>query len=165
MKKIKFPKKLEKWSLIELVKSLNAIIDSINEGNCYDKVVEFFAITAYLQDNSSEIKELIPPVKGFKFLGIKGARLRRSENRNTGGTMFLSQINGAGRNVYFRHYNHTNYGENVTKKNVFFEADCGWVTIKFCESERAQDEDLQKHIREQIVRFVKSFSFDVTWLD
>ena len=144
------------------VQNLKAIVSNISTENCYDKIVEFFTITSHLQDCSNEIKQL--PLKGVKILGIRSGQRKTAE---VGLGKFLQQVHKAGRCPYG--YNRTKSGETVTKDNLFFGNVYGiWTcSVRKFENDCRDDEDVQKHIRNQITGFVKSYrnSFNTDWLN
>jgi len=154
--------KITKDQFVLEVQNLKAIVRSISTENCYDKIVEFFTITSHLQDCSDEIRQF--PLKGFKVLGIRSEQ-RKAAEVELG--KFLRQVHKAGRCTCG--YNRTERGERVTKDNVFFGDVYGiWKSsVRKFENECKDDEDVQKHIRNQITGFVKSYrnSFDTGWLN
>lgn len=152
------------------VMNLNQIINHINKENCYDKVVEFFTITSYLQDHAREIEELLPPIRGFKFCGIKSSYRKECEFKRSkaelGLKVFLNELNKAGRDMYG--HNRTEHGEPVSKNNIYFGDTAGiWTfpVVKF-EEECKNDTYVQENIRNQITNFVRSYkgSFDIDWV-
>lgn len=151
------------------VMNLNQIIDHINEENCYDKVVEFFTITSYLQDHAREIEELLPPVRGFKFCGIKSFYRKECEFKRAkaelGLKVFMQELNKAGRDMHG--HNRTENGEEVSKDNLYFGDVAGIWTFTVAEFERVKNDTyVQENIRNQITNFVRSYkgSFDVDWV-
>lgn len=151
------------------VMNLNQIINHINEENCYDKVVEFFTITSYLQDHASEIEELLPPVRGFKFCGIKSSYRKECEFKRAkaelGLKVFLSELKKAGRDLYG--HNRTKHGEKITKNNLYFGDVAGIFTLTVAKFEECKNDlYVQENIRNQITNFVRSYkgSFDVDWV-
>ena len=154
--------RISKDQFIAEVQNLKAIVDSISTQNCYDKIVEFFTITSHLQDCSDGIRQL--PLKGFKVCG------KRSEQRKLAEIeleKFLAQIHKAGRCSYG--YNRTEPGETVTKDNLYFGDIYGiWTfTVRKFEDECKNVAYVQKHVRNQITGFVKSYkdSFGTNWLN
>lgn len=164
-------KSLSKNELIAEVMNLNATIEFINEGNCYDQVISFFRITSYLQDHSKEILNLLPQIEGHKLCGIKSHRRRLSEIKRAQAKKelkkFLKEINKAGRNL--NGHNRTKPGEKVTKDNVYFGDISGsWLfPISKFENECKKNEFVQNRIRKQITSFVKSYKniFNTEWLN
>ena len=128
----------------------------------YDKVVEFFTITSSLQDRSEEIRNL--PLKGLKVWGRRSEQRREAEIQLE---KFLEQVCRAGRCPYG--YNRTKTGETVTKDNLYFGDVHGiyTFTVRKFENECKNDAYVQKHIRDQITGFVKSYSqsFNTDWLN
>ena len=164
-------KLFSKNQFVAEVKNLNQIINHINEENCYDKVVEFFTITSYLQDHAREIEEFLPTVRGFKFCGIKSSYRKECELKRAkaklGLNVFMRELNKAGR-VKDGH-NRTERGETVSKDNVWFGNVAGiWsFTVAEFENKSKNDAYVQENIRAQITEFVKSYegSFNLDWLD
>lgn len=152
------------------VMNLNQIINHINEENCYDKIVEFFTITSYLQDHAGEIEELLlPPVRGFKFCGFKSSYRKETEFKRAkakvGLNKFLSELRKSGRDLYG--HNRTKHGEAVSKDNIYFGDIAGINTLTVAKFERVKnDAYVQENIRAQITRFVKSYqnSFNLDWV-
>lgn len=162
-------KLFSKNQFVAEVMNLNQIINHINEENCYDKVVEFFTITSYLQDHAREIEELLPPVRGFNFCGIKSLYRKECEfKRNKaelGLKVFMSELNKAGRDMYG--HNRTERGETVSKDNIYFGDVAGIWTFTVAKFENLKnDAYVQENIRAQITGFVKSYegSFNVDWV-
>lgn len=162
--------KLSKNELVAQVKNLNVIIEHINTENCYDEIVKFFTITSVIQDRTQEIKEFLPTVKGIKFCGWRSTQRKKSEARRFEAEKscknFIYEINKAGRSLYG--YNRTKPGEDVTKDNIFFGNIEGIITLSVKELEKQpNDAYVQKHIRNQITEFVKSYknSFNTDWLN
>ena len=154
--------KITKDQFVLEVQNLKAIVRSISTENCYDKIVEFFTITSHLQDCSNEIRQL--PLKGCKVFGIR-SKQRKSAEAGLG--KFLQQVHKAGRCP--SGYNRTKSGEIITKDNLYFGDVYGiWTnTVRKFESDCWNDEDVQKHIRNQITGFVQSYknSFNTDWLN
>ena len=162
--------KLSKNELVAQVKNLNVIIEHINTENCYDEIVKFFTITSVIQDRTQEIKEFLPPIEGIKFWMWKGNRRKRSEAKRAQAEKalqrFISEISKSGRSLYG--YNRTKPGEDITKDNIFFGNIEGINTLSVKELEKhPNDAYVQKHIRNQITEFVKSYknSFNTDWLN
>lgn len=152
-------KHVSKDGVIVLVRELNAIIHEISYENCYDYVVKFFERTSLLDDYWLEIKGL--PLAGSKIFGIKSRARKKAENDRA---FFFKEIRKAGRDSCG--YNRTEPGEEVTKKNLYFGGVFGLFTNNITSFEKSEDECVQKHIRSQIVGFVKSYkdSFKSDWL-
>ena len=150
-----------KDQFITKVQKLNSVIDSINTENCYDKVVEFFDITSYLQDHSEEIKAL--PLRGTRILFLKTFRRARSEISLE---IFMNRLKVAGRCSYG--HNRTEPGEPITKANIYFGNVWGICTypIKRFEYVFKDSKFVQEHIRNQITEFVKSYKdkFNTDWV-
>ena len=163
-------KLFSKNQLVAEVMKLNQIINHINEENCYDKVVEFFTITSYLQDHAREIEEFLPTVRGFNFCGIKSSYRKECEFKRAkaklGLNVFMSELNKAGRDKYG--HNRTESGEAVSKDNIFFGdiAEIWTFCIADFENKCKNDAYVQENIRAQITGFVKSYegSFNLDWV-
>lgn len=163
-------------NLKETVIVLNQIIQTINEENCFEKVVAFFENTSYLHDHIDEIRMV--PLKGretrtlwgkvkHSITGKKGEPYRSPEEAESlkKQTFFIEQVCKGGRCEYGR--NRTKKDEKVTPDNVYFGDICGLYTLTVRKWSETKDKDAQGIVADQIVRFVKSYkeSFSIDWAE
>lgn len=149
-----------KEQFISEVQHLNRVIDEISEENCYNKIVEFFRVSSYLNDYYEEILEL--PLKDVSksdknsehYLELELARKR-----------FLGELSSAGRCLYG--HNRTHPGERVTKDKLFFGNTDGypWFPVNIAERMGGHAE-FQATIRRQMTGFVNNFKncFKTDWV-
>jgi hypothetical protein len=163
-------------NLKETVISLNQIIQTINEKNCFEKVVAFFERTSYLYDNIDEIRQI--PLKGREtrtvwgkikhaFIGKKGEPYRSPEETESlkKQQFFIEEVCKGGRSEFGR--NRTKKGEKVTADNVYFGDIYGLYTLPVRKWAETTDKDAQETIANQIIRFVTSYknSFKIDWAE
>lgn len=149
---------LTKKTLTLRVQYLDAIIKDVAYDNCYNSILDFFKVTSYLHDRRSQIDSL--PLKGWKFLGhVSRSRKKAEEKKN----LFIQTLNRAGRDSK---YNHSHFGEEVTKEDIFFGNACGVVNGRISKFESSSKSQIQEVVRPQIIKFVESFKdqFSLDWL-
>ena len=163
----------------ETVNRLHEITQTIDEKNCWTKVIDFFNLTSYLQDNVEEI--VLIPLKGKETRtvwgyikhtisnGFKKGRnrtpyfspeeLKSIEMRDK----FIKEVNKGGRDEFG--FNRTKKGETVTKDKVYFGNIYGLFTLNVNVWENTNDKEAQSLVANQIVRFVRSYknSFNTDW--
>ena len=163
-------KKLSLGQLVAHVMNLNTIINFINKGNCYEQIVKFFTLTGEIADHSEELREFLPCIEGFKFCGWKSEKRRKTEALRQEAEIklktFLAEINKAGRDQYG--HNRTEFGQKVTKYNVYFGDiwEIPTCSIRTFEYDYKDDAFVQERIRDQICNYVTSYkdSFNLDWL-
>ena len=173
----KYTKKMKNFN--ETVNRLHEITQTIDEKNCWTKVIDFFNLTSYLQDNVEEI--VLIPLKGKETRtvwgyikhtisnGFKKGRnrtpyfspeeLKSIEMRDK----FIKEGNKGGRDEYG--FSRTKKGETVTKDKVYFGNIYGLFTLNVNVWENTNDKEAQSLVANQIVRFVRSYknSFNTDW--
>lgn len=149
---------MNKESLNLRVQYLNAIINDVKQQNCYNSILDFFKITSYLHDREDEIACL--PLKGWQILGYKSASRKKAEKSRN---LFIDALNKAGRDSQ---YNHSHFGEEVTKDHIFFGNACGVCKGRISRFETSSRSDIQEVVRPQIIEFIESFKdqFSLDWL-
>lgn len=149
---------ITKSGLCVRIQYLNAIINSVNYEDCYQKVVAFFNVTSYLEDRQEEIKKL--PLKGFKIFDFKSGTRKCAEAQRE---LFIERLKRAGRQ---NNHNCSMPGELANKDNIFFGNIDGICTGKVSKFETSQKSEIQEVVRPQIMKFISSFKgyFSLDWL-
>ena len=166
---------ITKNEVVAVVKNLNMVIDFITPENCYDKVIEFFTITSYLQDHAKELEALLPPIEGFKFCWIKSPWRRKSEARRARAEaalrVFIKEINKVGRDGRnSQGCNRTDQGEAISSNDLYFGEDSEYGRISppmsVAGAKECGDKDVERIMRRIIYHFVKSCQslFDTRWI-
>jgi hypothetical protein len=165
----------------ETVNRLHEITQTIDEKNCWTKVIDFFSLTSYLQDNVEEI--VLIPLKGKETRTVWGYikhtisnGFKKERNRTPYFSpeelksielrdKFINEVTKGGRDEYG--YNRTKKGEKVTKDKVYFGNIYGLFTLDVNVWENTTDKEAKGLVAQQIVRFVRSYknSFNTDWAE
>ncbi len=151
--------KFTKSDVVSIIKELNFIIERCCTDNCYDRILEFFAYTSYIQDRKEDIKKL--PIKGQRFWRKKTQKREFAEHERE---KFFIEIERAGRDL--SGHNKTMPGEDVTKEKIFFGCDPELSIARWESTIHFNDEAAREKVKHEIVAFIWSFYnlFKTDWL-
>ena len=151
--------RITKNDVITLTEGLNYIIEGCSTNNCYDRALNFFAYTSYIQDHKQDIENL--PIKGKKFWRKKTQKRKIAEHERE---KFFIEIEKAGRDL--SGHNKTMPGEDVTKEKIFFGCSPELSIARWESATYLNDKLAQEQVKRQIISYLWSFynSFRTDWL-
>ena len=151
--------RITKNDVVTIARGLNSIIEGCCTNNCYDRALNFFAYTSYIQDHKEDIENL--PIRGKKIWRKKTQKREIAEHERE---KFFIEIERAGRNL--SGHNKTMPGEDVTKEKIFFGCSPELSIARWESTAYINDKASQEKVRQEIVNFIWGFyhSFRTDWL-